>query len=87
MSRRILGYRFTVEPIEPGDSFPLDMLRYDSCWPSNQQSCIAISASLRAKGHEGDAVDLFSPAKPPTIDRWLTFGWAVRTNSIQVVQI
>lgn len=52
--------------------FPLDMLRYDACWPGSSE---AVSA-MAADGGGEVVVELHS-YKHPTEDRWKSFGWIV----------
>ncbi len=62
--------QFTVEGF---GSFPIDMLRHDSCWPatSNDASCIE---------HEGNRrriTLLTDMPQYPTHGRWSSFLWPV----------
>lgn len=54
--------------------FPIDMLRYDGCWPSTQQDASAIERSFR-KG-EAAIIEL-EGIYPETSDRWASFGWNI----------
>lgn len=54
-------------------SFPVDMLRYDHCWPAQSEDGILLDAShvkaprsIRMRGLTG-----------PTPARWRSFGWKV----------
>ncbi len=56
-------------------SLPLDMLRYDECWPRNSGAVDAIQV---------DGEDKFTirnvelrGVREPTKDRWGSFGWTV----------
>lgn len=61
-------FRFTVD----GDyTFPLDMLRYDGCWPASSEDAVA----MERKGPR--TVTLISHFNPPTEARWRSFGWHV----------
>lgn len=70
-------------------TFPTDMLRYDCCFPANQD------ASLFGKSFNPDANGLICVAlkryvsrkdQMPTSERWASFGWkvlpSVRTEKI-----
>lgn len=85
---KIIGYRFVVRPRIAGDRFPIDMLRYDSCWPYSQEDVSTMSLHLAGPRSTPTAhisgVQMFSSAKPPTIDRWLSFGW--ECNHVEVVR-
>ena len=66
-------------------SFPLDMLRYDACWPVDGDSAVSL-------GHIGPGLDevrdvcLRSCRKGvPTAGRWISFGWSVVRDSIRKV--
>lgn len=54
--------------------FPLDMLRYDRCWPNSSDD------ALEMTGPQQRTIWLRSDDKTvPTVTRWQTFGWtAVR---------
>lgn len=72
---------FTVKGTGP---FPIDMLRYDGCWPYSSDDCSAVSNSLAMMYEE------FSPEgrvarkitltgyTEPTKERWKTFMWPVQ---------
>lgn len=68
-------YRFTVEGQSP---FPLDMLRYDACWPAANSDVEEIRLSLLSDTHiEAPLrVALISRSKPTHL-RWAAFGWQV----------
>jgi hypothetical protein len=55
--------------------FAYDMLRYDSCWPTNQED---VSRAFKDRGDSGynevRTVQLTSYS-PFTPARWLSFGW------------
>lgn len=51
--------------------FPLDMLRYDCCWPTDTEAVNSIS---HVNFREDRIVSVTSNSKF-TIARWATFGW------------
>lgn len=54
--------------------FPIDMLRYDSCWPySSGDGLVMVSRETPGKAR---TVKLGSYG-PPTEGRWQSFGWTV----------
>jgi hypothetical protein len=59
--------------------FPIDMLRYDLCWPASESDSRNIDHSSaiiqRQRNHEL-RIDL-KGLKPPTVARWHSFGWTV----------
>ena len=59
---------FTVEGSSP---FPIDMLRYDLCWPAK-----ADDAAWIPRSGSGRHINL-KGLKTPTIGRWESFGWKV----------
>ena len=56
--------------------FPLDMLRYDRCWPMSS-SDVARLEHLTSR--EPRSVLMMSYDKP-TIERWSSFGWSCGTS-------
>lgn len=61
---------FTVEGT--GD-FPIDMLRYDACWPATPTD----SAVIQYKNTERRVVLEMMSSFPNTPKRWESFGWAI----------
>lgn len=81
--------------VKPGDvcyftvagtgEFPLDMLRYDSCWPARSEDALAIGDSSYAKAEGRDLSKVWQivlACKPgdnwssvPTHGRWKSFTW------------
>lgn len=74
-------WQYTVR----GDmAFPLDMLRYDACHPTSQESVAEIDASLQREERAGRrsagkpfVVKLASYVGAPEAKRWSSFGWRV----------
>lgn len=71
-------YKFIVSGFS---SFPTDMLRYDKCWPGDDEAVNAMSCSdditLRKIARDTDTafrVTLHS-FQEPTAERWRSFGW------------
>lgn len=53
-------------------TFPMDMLRYDICWPASEWD------SGRLPGEAGHVRTItLKGLKPPTFARWRSFGWEV----------
>lgn len=72
-------YRFTVEGRM---RFPVDMLRYDACYPANNESVTAITDSLDSLRRRENItatykVDLVSQVHGCEPARWASFGWTV----------
>lgn len=76
MSKR---YRITVSG---KGNFPLDMLRYDECWPRDALDAARIAPELPVTAHEefrlwaDPRIIVLYSNKYPTEQRWLSFGWA-----------
>lgn len=68
-----------VEGVLP---FPIDMLRYDSCWPATEADSAAILNTIESR-NPGRVVIHLLRAYPvqgriyPTAARWASFGWRV----------
>lgn len=60
-------YEITVEG---RSTFPFDMLRYDACWPTDQESV----SRLDSKSERSIKLSSHSPF---TEGRWNSFGWRV----------
>ena len=66
--------RFTVTGT---GRFPLDMLRYDSCWPARQDDVHNISDHGGASWGRAPSTIMLETHGEPTADRWSSFGWVV----------
>ena len=72
---------FTVEGLAP---FPYDMLRYDSCFPANQEAARRMGL-LSFADDDKTQITLQTHTTTRTAslavcpDRWKSFGWAVNT--------
>lgn len=72
-------YAFTVRGVY---RFPLDMLRYDGCYPATTDAVEAIQASLSGDIKYVDGHRVMHKVKlisnlPPTEGRWASFSWYV----------
>ncbi len=56
--------------------FPYDMLRYDECWPVNDQG----SAGMNVDWAGGKRDILMRSYKEPTMARWNSFNWRVERH-------
>lgn len=61
--------KFTLTVRGNGD-FPVDMLRYDECWPSTTADAVKLGDTTRR------TVELLSD-RNPTRDRWDSFCWTL----------
>ena len=66
---------FYLYRVQGSGKLPLDMLRYDSAWPADQESVSRMSTP-RGQGEERRTIRLASHHRP-TVDRWRSFGWVV----------
>lgn len=61
-----------------GSPFPIDMLRYDSCWPADETSAHRIMESVAAYGIGPEAIYVVKEAVDRdrlwTFGRWASFG-------------
>lgn len=59
--------------------FPVDMLRYDSCWPATQEDASHLVIDIRVKDDTVITVRRWSDkrgsAEAWTPKRWESFGW------------
>lgn len=60
-------------------SFPIDMLRFDQCWPRSPHDVTAM-----LNDHEERSVNLRGLAGP-TSGRWASFGWYVTHQKAEKV--
>lgn len=79
-------YKYLVEfRVEGTRDFPLDMLRYDSCWPRNSDDAITIGQTLARDdlgvfGMKQVCLIRYCRTKNMpgvTNGRWASFGWNV----------
>jgi len=73
---------FEVEPIRPSASFPIDMLRYDSCYPAREQDSNAIDRHYNHTSKESVRLKrgpykLKNDATRLNKSRWESFGWRI----------
>ena len=61
--------------VQGKSNFPLDMLRYDLCWPASEQDSYIIGLSHSEVRSERPYRIHLKGLKPPTVARWNSFGW------------
>lgn len=60
------------------DLFPIDMLRYDSCWPkSESQDSVSIMVTHGPRASREERTVTLIGLREPTEARWKSFGWTV----------
>lgn len=57
--------------------FPFDMLRYDTCWLEHEVDTHLIAPHHRSELSRETRELRMIGLKPPTLDRWSSFGWKV----------
>jgi hypothetical protein len=65
--------------VEGTGAFPIDMLRYDACYPATEGDSHIITATMHRGGVTANTVTLKTadPKRPPTVERWRSFGWTL----------
>ena len=60
-------------------TFPMDMLRYDCCWPADTTSALNVGRIVETQGVRDEQPDitLLTWQTGITPDRWASFGWTV----------
>lgn len=92
--------RFAAIGHRMSGGFPLDMLRYDHCYPADQESVEAIADSLDPAVRHEERKQQADKSKPlfrvrlsavvtrktwgPTEARWQSFGWQIEPGSLRV---
>jgi hypothetical protein len=72
-----------VFAVEGVGEFPIDMLRYDQCWPITPLDAAKIAdsyQSVNTKGYARRRVALCSANHKITPERWASCGWRVVQN-------
>lgn len=70
--------------VEGGGNFPLDMLRYDRCWPASQEDVWKISTNDLARRQVTLTRLVHNKNKLPAIDRWASYNWTYLPQSMQL---
>jgi hypothetical protein len=68
--------------VEGSGNFPVDMLRYDICWPATEGDShqVATPEGVSEASRTSRVVTL-KGLKAPTLARWRSFGWMVVEES------
>ena len=68
--------------------FPLDMLRYDQCFPYTAEDASKIGGDLLAD-ERTVTLAFYHPRRLPTITtaRWKSFGWTVDENETETLKL
>ena len=74
--------------VEGRGEFPIDMLRYDACYPNTEEDAglIAMSDHRPHQNQIRIVISRLVGAKntPPTVGRWASFGWRIVHDSVVV---
>jgi hypothetical protein len=62
--------------------FPIDMLRYDACWPASSEDAAKIEWGFTDTGNRKQRSVRLRSYREPTIDRWSSFCWSVGTEKL-----
>ena len=75
-------------------AFPIDMLRYDACYPAESVDANVIASAIRydrdAPGTQTVTLEKVHMGKTTpnlTQDRWVSFSWAIQPHTIRTVKI
>lgn len=71
--------------VEGKDRFPVDMLRYDECWPMSLDDSGKISNPPALNYKITLCRHATSLRRMPEIKRWRSFGWTVIPDSVTVI--
>lgn len=74
------SYYYEYKVVGTGN-FPVDMLRYDACWPAKTSDAIEIATSFDRHNNMEDRLVTIGSHKEPTPDRWKSFGWIIASDS------
>ena len=78
MARKVFVHRLIVSG---SGQFPVDMLRYDSCYPADTESAVAMISDHRDQNYldmrDIELTSLSEKGWTPTVGRWNSFGWSV----------
>jgi len=81
-----IKYLQTFE-VKGNGAFPLDMLRYDRCFPATESDSRKIADTEFSVGVNTHSIKLcryVSVRQTPTVDRWNSFLWKVVPDSITI---
>lgn len=62
--------------------FPVDMLRYDHCYPADSESATKLLRSHNGASFLEPRTISLRSLKAPTVGRWESFGWKVECECI-----
>jgi len=76
--------KFTVKPNTVGRIFPLDMLRYDACYPASMEDVEKLMFSMSSERELVECVKSITlrSFQKPTDGRWKSFGWTITSKEM-----
>jgi len=84
MATKMFMHRFIVEG---SGIFPVDMLRYNSCWPTYSEDVFAIMMDHTdpeyLEPRKATISAIASKGWKPTEGRWASFGWRVIDHKVR----
>lgn len=69
----------TVFSVRGAFTFPVDMLRYDACYPAREVDAAAIARTFDRDAY-AETIWLETYAPKITTERWESFGWRVQSG-------
>lgn len=79
---------YSIAEVKGSGNFPVDMLRYDGCYPHRSEDAIEIGISIGVREAkrpgEGYSVQVSRQRKTKaeaenwTVGRWASFGWTLK---------
>jgi len=82
------GDYFTFEVMGRG-KFPMDMLRYDNCWPATQDDVTKLVESMTNPDYlrmDWKITLRTRTLNTPTLGRWISFEWHVLQTTQKVIE-
>jgi hypothetical protein len=67
----------TIFRVRGRGEFPIDMLRYDRCWPKSEMDSNLIQAVVHPSMWREVELMCINMTNAPTAGRWKSFGWEI----------
>lgn len=83
---KITLHKYSVKSVK-SNHFPLDMLRYNQCWPESQGDMDKLRAAYYCTEEDKQKAIVvnITGINPPSVERWRSFGWAV--NDVRSMKV
>lgn len=79
MGKQVEAEQLTEFEVNGRGPFPVDMLRYDMCWPKSGDDAAKLVSSDEDRASRGVRTVRMLAIRKPTCGRWASFGWTVVT--------